>query len=671
MRLTILLSLYDTVIRVGDMFDFSCTVCRDVFHSDEQHIGRVIECPRCGTKVLVPSPIESSSRDNNAAASSAWSNPKVAVPGAFKRLKGPAMILVFLSFLVSILALAELTWPISPLFLAMISTWWALRTRRDVWSMAGAAMAGPISIGLGVLVVLTFLLNQFRDRNAAEVSTWLRATDVFMVDLGMLLRPMKSFYSLPVFVAIIAAAAVFGRYRPDLKPVTRTLRLKRRLSRLSLVVATITSFTFFGQIEVGRLADKAEAQLVLRYRAALRNKSEADDRSLIAKTIRKDADSARASQVPSHPVSSGLTQRAVSGQTSDYRRPAANRADSRPPDTSGSGGRGAGSVPLPPPSHKGGSSSGNDSMRQPQPEQEAVGRIERIKELLRESGEHTDQSSQPPATLHADSLNGWRAEQVEIQQIEGDTAKVEQQTSEIIEAAKAIFVETVGEAIPGFDRLGETFGSLTNNYLKKVLDGCVKAIPHEVILKRAKDIASWAVSLVSLRRGEDKESLRRASDATGRKQWGKAIKILNSLINEGSSLKGEADDMLARTYYDKAEHEFNTGLYREAAEDYQVVYRDFAQSKNAVNARSKRAVALAEASRPPAPIAKTHDKIDYDDHQSAEELYTKGSESLRLGDLPAAKEYFKRASKEYGDPFYAGLAEQRYKYVLSLCGCKE
>jgi len=152
-----------------------------------------------------------------------------------------AVLGIFLIVLMGLIG--YLTWPIFPILVLSIISWWLLKRHKSVWSNAVASVLFPVSIGLAILTLCLLVFNTL----ATTIEpAWLRAAEMTLIDLRMNLQGWIIFRWLG-FVVLLAVLLIVTYIVPQSKLVTRYLFLKRIFSSVLIVVITLTTFTFFSQ----------------------------------------------------------------------------------------------------------------------------------------------------------------------------------------------------------------------------------------------------------------------------------------------------------------------------------------------------------------------------------------------------------------------------------------
>jgi len=175
------------------------------------------------------------------------------------------------------------TWPISLLLVACILGWWLTRRQESPWGKVAGETLAPVAVGLGLVSILLFVLNTFK---FTLDPAWLRTSEMALIKARMELRGWTSL-KLPVFVAVIALLMVATYAFPKFRLVTRFFWLQKVASNTLLVLMTITTFTFFSQVPLERIAEREHKQAAERYRILIRQESDAVAEYLSVKTIEK------------------------------------------------------------------------------------------------------------------------------------------------------------------------------------------------------------------------------------------------------------------------------------------------------------------------------------------------------------------------------------------------
>lgn len=164
-----------------------------------------------------------------------------------------------------IIIFAYLTWPVGILLTISCGLWLFSKASSKLWAQAVAYVFSAVSIGLGILCLALFVLNAFKSTFDPD---WVRSAEESLYVLLLHLRTVNS--STIVTILILLTLILVSYYLPHWKLVSKYLWLKKAMSKTIIVLATITSFTFFGQIPMKDWAVQAHNKMVERYRAALR-----------------------------------------------------------------------------------------------------------------------------------------------------------------------------------------------------------------------------------------------------------------------------------------------------------------------------------------------------------------------------------------------------------------
>jgi len=189
---------------------------------------------------------------------------------------GGVLLLATLFFVV-------VAWPVSPMLVACALGWWLARRRESPWRKVTRDMLLPVMVGLAALSVMLFVLNLSK---LTLDPARLRAVEMFLVHLRMKLRGWTSL-KWPFFVAIVAALTAITYFFPKLRLVTRFFWVQSAVSKILLVLMTLTTFTFFSQVPLESMAAAEHERTVQRYHILLRQESDAVAQYLSYETVER------------------------------------------------------------------------------------------------------------------------------------------------------------------------------------------------------------------------------------------------------------------------------------------------------------------------------------------------------------------------------------------------
>ncbi len=203
----------------------------------------------------------------------------------------PLETLVFWLGLGASIAFLWLAWPVWVILGVTLGGWWLVRKRTDWWSVPTASILMSVSVGVGVVCVLLFVFNLLRRTIDPR---WLYTIESSLVTFRMAVRGWTDL-SFPAFVALIVGLVLLSVVLPRLKPVSRFLAAQSLVSRVVVALMAATSFTFFSQVPLERMAIDAHEELALgaresvrRYEAAVRAEWNAVGRYLVASYLEQE-----------------------------------------------------------------------------------------------------------------------------------------------------------------------------------------------------------------------------------------------------------------------------------------------------------------------------------------------------------------------------------------------
>jgi hypothetical protein len=554
-----------------------------------EFIGNHIKCTTCGAIVEIqPSatPVDDSPPKSEAQVST----------------KAKISFAHILCMIVGVFAFFPFTWPVSVYYWISSIVWWTQNSKKGAWSKAVGAMAGPMTIGLGLLVMVTWLLNLDVNHGLGGylnvnngLQSWLDYMEDPLVKFEVSLRKLKSFHGVAIFMIVISILLFLSIYLKNKNLVARGLTVKSHLGRIWLFVYTFTCFTFFGQDKLENLAASAEKKINQTYQAALRINRENIGEHLIADSIIKSIESDDLKPADkkyfcdAYNETENKSETCLSFQYLPH-DPANNEREV------GYGESGQGDIfPHDP---KGPSDLKNNVSNLADYDSDRV--IEQIE------AKPITKTSNEKAQWHAKSLDEWHWEQ---QQAEQEQKK----TNDTGEAVKSIFRESLSSA------LSESFASEIDNpelkefiktYIKKVIENYVDKMDLETIKHNLQKIVELTLSPSKARQEQEEKAdklLHDAQNAMQNKQYNTAIDILNILEKYHRTKAGKHSKQLLSEamLFKRANYRYDNEYYAEAIQYYDEIISKYPNSpyiedakQGMKSARSK----LDMAQKPKSPI---------------------------------------------------------------------
>jgi hypothetical protein len=171
------------------------------------------------------------------------------------------------------------SWPVWPVLVVALFGWALTRKGGSPFTKATASTLLPIGLGLLVLCLALILLNATSDywdpTGPARIENQLVHAEL----------KLRELFNLPVFLCIVFALAVVNHFAPRWRVMTRFLTARDWISKVSLALLAITSFTLGSHIVIQRWTRDAHQQLEYRYRASLRAQHQARAKEEAAKAL--------------------------------------------------------------------------------------------------------------------------------------------------------------------------------------------------------------------------------------------------------------------------------------------------------------------------------------------------------------------------------------------------
>jgi hypothetical protein len=164
------------------------------------------------------------------------------------------------------LVLLPAAWPVSPYFIVASALWWFLKDRESPFYRAIVNVLMPSLVGLFLLCLLVIFVNLFSHMVTDDE---LATLEVKVAWLFGVLRQGNEWVEPPtnvedltrllVFIPLVTAIIISEYLLPRWEPISRFLGLKRMLSFLLILLATLSGFTFFSRYPALAWRDHARA----------------------------------------------------------------------------------------------------------------------------------------------------------------------------------------------------------------------------------------------------------------------------------------------------------------------------------------------------------------------------------------------------------------------------
>lgn len=175
------------------------------------------------------------------------------------------------------------TWPFCLLFIGVFVLYLLVEKKNNLIFKASKSILVPVLSGLGIVLALLLFLNIFKGFSSASSVVEIERK---MLDLRLWTKAWVNISFLHFLITILVLLGI-TMLIPQLKGVSRFLKLYKNLQRLTIILATITSFTFFAQLPGDKLIKAEHASIVERYKTRLRESQKSVGEYIAAKTLEK------------------------------------------------------------------------------------------------------------------------------------------------------------------------------------------------------------------------------------------------------------------------------------------------------------------------------------------------------------------------------------------------
>lgn len=508
------------------MLEIACPHCKRNLRIDEAHVGRMARCRFCSETFVIRRP--SALRLNRMLAKSATPAAVVTAAGAYFSFSVPVAVAYFVAMVL----------------------WMILNRSKRLVPMAAAAILGPVTLGLGLVVWTMVGLGLSADA-APDGPRWLAPQQAFFLNARDLLGTAKS---LSLFLFVLAAAAVVYNFWPRTDALKRVFSIKGHVGRLWLAVATVTTFTFVtgsvGTAEAGRL----EKHVNQRYEAALRDRDRAHQRAETSAALLAEGSAALAPENAAVYYAVFKLGSKISASDADTVHVWVRT-----------------SAPVP-------------ERLATRVTGEAFDRLSRgtgpEDGSQRNSREPGEGSSRPPTRLTPIQAAGeWKARDLAAATLEHEARRLDAVAAQNESAAKKVLVEAAGRVFS--QALHDVpFSDFISAFLKKTLDLYAGRVPPGTLFDLPRRFAHYLVSREVTRAAVtndlEQHLLADARSQASRSQWGTALEQLEMvqrledpdarraaaglypeyLLGRAASLRASGDLELARDAYRRILREY-------------------------------------------------------------------------------------------------------------------
>ena len=183
-----------------------------------------------------------------------------------------AVIVVFISLIGA--------WPISFYFFLVLLLLLVTRGKNKLLLRVVYEATLPIAIGIGIVfVILIFIkLNGINDDDE------LRNAEEKLINFGLHIKKLLDFSFLK-YLLLMSTIILLNLFIPRIKAVSRFIRLTTLSNRFLIIVATVSSFTFFTSMTVDDMLRKEWEQSVTDYNILLREEQDAVAKYMMVRTL--------------------------------------------------------------------------------------------------------------------------------------------------------------------------------------------------------------------------------------------------------------------------------------------------------------------------------------------------------------------------------------------------
>jgi hypothetical protein len=191
--------------------------------------------------------------------------------------------IIFLTMLSIVFIVAA--WPIGPLTLISALICYLTGKRKGVVFKVSTEFFFSVTIGLAILSVLLIVFDIAQGGISDEK---IRSIEYAFINFYSDVKSIEHHLTIVVTIIIIAALLAIDYYLKSAHALSRFLLAKKILSRIIVILLTITSFTFFSPSIPNKIINDYQDGMVKQYRALLRQEKEEVAKYIAAEMLTKD-----------------------------------------------------------------------------------------------------------------------------------------------------------------------------------------------------------------------------------------------------------------------------------------------------------------------------------------------------------------------------------------------
>jgi hypothetical protein len=191
--------------------------------------------------------------------------------------------LVFIGVL--LIFLTVMSWPVGLLAIGSAVIWYVCSKRENIFYKVAAHVFISVTIGLVFFALLTVVFNLSAPDNSTDEEV--RSTEYFLLNFYDMVKKLQESLTLVVTAGVVTILLIIDQYRQNTHSLKRFLLVKELISKLAIILLTITSFTFFSPQPPGHIAQDYHTRVEKRYRVLLRQKKGEVARYIAAKEIKE------------------------------------------------------------------------------------------------------------------------------------------------------------------------------------------------------------------------------------------------------------------------------------------------------------------------------------------------------------------------------------------------
>lgn len=266
---------------MADKFSFNCEHCGEEYHSQPEHIGKLLRCLVCGNLVTIaPVEIKKESEKVGPTVKTVKPNSKPSKKPVSRNHR-IYILPIIICVLTGIGSLFHYLFPLPVLAgLSWLGCWMFRKSDRNILKVLSGVLRST-AIGLSLLLLILIVLNSIYNGNGNSLPGWLLTLDNLLIWSRENLKEVTSL-SAGMYLLVVAVLLIIARWKPGYKPFSRYVRLQDMLGKILAILIVITSFTFFAHARLDATVDNAYYK---NFKVSIREKLKQERRALIAHAI--------------------------------------------------------------------------------------------------------------------------------------------------------------------------------------------------------------------------------------------------------------------------------------------------------------------------------------------------------------------------------------------------